>query len=330
MRIVVALGGNAMLERGESPDAEVQQRHVETAVAALVPLARNHELVVTHGNGPQVGVLAIESAGDAALSRPYPFDVLGAETQGMIGYWLLQALENALPGRQVASIVCQTVVDADDLAFADPTKFVGPSFAEDQARRLAAERSWEVRQDGEFWRRVVASPEPKELVELAVITDLLKDGVLVICSGGGGIPVVRTGGVVHGIEAVIDKDLTAALLARSVRADALLLLTDVDAVEAGYGTPEATPIRQATVAELRAMAFPAGSMGPKVEAVCRFVEASGGIAAIGHLADAVAVLDGRAGTRVVAGSHRTDGRSRQNVGAHTNSPPESTVVDLDH
>ncbi len=289
-----------MLERGERPDAELQQRHVAEAVAALVPLARDHELVITHGNGPQVGVLAIESAGDTALSSPYPFDVLGAETQGMIGYWLLQAFENALPGRRVASIVCQTVVDADDPAFANPTKFVGPAFSKDQAQQLASTRSWEVRQDGKWWRRVVASPEPVELVELAVITDLLNDGVMVICSGGGGIPVVRHLGVVYGIEAVIDKDRTAALLARSIHANALLILTDVEAVEAGYGTPEAAPIRRATVAELRAVSFPAGSMGPKVEAACRFVEATGGIAAIGDLADAASILEGRAGTTVTA------------------------------
>ncbi len=317
MRIVVALGGNAMLERGERPDAEVQQHHVEAAVAALAPLAGDHELVITHGNGPQVGVLAIESAGDTELSRPYPFDVLGAETQGMIGYWLLQAVENALPGRPVASMVCQTVVDADDPAFSNPTKFVGPAFSEDQARRMASERAWEIRQDGQWWRRVVASPEPKELVELAVITDLLDDGIMVICSGGGGIPVVRSAGDFVGIEAVIDKDLTAALLARSVHADALLLLTDVDAVETGHGTSEATPIHRATVSEFRSLALPAGSMGPKVEAVCRFAEATGGIAAIGHLADAVAVFEGRAGTRVVADSPRQrDGMSIYDVGMH--------------
>ena len=302
MRVVVALGGNAMLERGERPDAELQQHHVAAAVAALAPLAREHELVITHGNGPQVGVLAIESAADAALSGPYPFDVLGAETQGMIGYWLLQAFENALPGQKVASIVCQTVVDPGDPAFVNPTKFVGPAFSEDEARQLAAARSWEVRQDGKWWRRVVASPEPKELVELAVITELLGDGVMVICSGGGGIPVVRHRGVVQGIEAVIDKDRTAALLARSIHANALLILTDVAAVEANYGTPEATPIRQATVSELRAMTFPAGSMGPKVEAACRFVETTGGVAAIGDLADAASILDGRAGTTVTASS----------------------------
>ena len=289
----------------------------EAAVTALAPLARDHELVITHGNGPQVGVLAIESAGDTELSRPYPFDVLGAETQGMIGYWLLQAVENALPGKHVASMVCQTVVDADDPAFSNPTKFVGPAFPEDQARRLAAERSWEIRQDGKWWRRVVPSPEPKELVELMVIRDLLKDDVLVICSGGGGIPVVRTNGVLDGVEAVIDKDLAAALLARSIQADSLSLLTDVDAVEVDYGTPDARPIHCATVAELRAMTLPAGSMGPKVEAICRFAEASGGIAAIGQLVDAVAVFEGRAGTRVVADSPcQRDEVSLDDVGIH--------------
>jgi carbamate kinase len=305
VRVVVALGGNALLERGERPDATLQERHVATAVQALAPLASDHQLVITHGNGPQVGVLAIESANDPTLSRSYPFDVLGAETQGMIGYWLLQALENALPGRQVASVVCQTVVEMDDPAFSRPTKFVGPSFSEEQARQLATERSWEIRQDGKWWRRVVASPEPRELVELAVIERLLEGGTVVICAGGGGIPVIRTGGVITGVEAVIDKDLAAALLARSVHAEALLLLTDVDAVQSGFGTPHATPIHRATVAELRALALPSGSMGPKVEAVCRFAEATGGIAAIGKLTDAVAVLEGTSGTRVIPSSAQT-------------------------
>ena len=300
MRVVVALGGNALLERGEHPDAEVQQHHVADAVGALVPLAATHDLVITHGNGPQVGVLALESAGDQSLSHPYPFDVLGAETQGMIGYWLLQALENALPGRQVASIVCQTVVDAADPAFARPTKFVGPAYTEEQGRRLSAERGWAVHRDGSCWRRVVASPEPIELVELPVIKGLLAAGVLVVCAGGGGIPVIRVGGLVHGIEAVIDKDLTAALLAREVGADALVLLTDVAEVETGYGTPGAVPIHRATAAELRAMPFAPGSMGPKVEAVCRFVEATGGVGAIGRLEDAAAIVEGRAGTQVTA------------------------------
>jgi len=301
VRVVVALGGNALLERGERADAEVQEHHVTDAVAALAPLAWAHDLVITHGNGPQVGILAVESAGDQTLSRPYPFDVLGAETQGMIGYWLLQELENALPGRRVVSVVCQTVVDADDPAFARPTKFVGPAYTEEQGRRLATERKWQVHQDGSCWRRVVASPEPKELVELAAIEDLLANGFLVVCAGGGGIPVIRMGGLVHGVEAVIDKDLTAALLARQLGADALMLLTDVAAVESGFGTPAATAIHEISAAELRAMAFAPGSMGPKVEAVCRFVEATGGFAAIGKLGDAESILEGRAGTRVTPG-----------------------------
>lgn len=301
MRIVVALGGNALLVRGEQPDAGIQQEHVVAAVDSLAPLARRHQLVVTHGNGPQVGILANESAADPTLSTPYPLDVLGAETQGMIGYWLLQAWENALPGREVASVLCQTVVDPDDPAFGAPTKFVGPVYTEDDAKQQAAAHGWEVRQDGPWWRRVVASPEPLELVERQVIADLLAREVLVVCSGGGGIPVVRVGRRYHGVEAVIDKDLTASLLARSVGADALLLLTDVPAVELHYGTPRAEAIRRTTPAELRAVRFPAGSMGPKVDAVCRFVEATGGLGAIGNLTDAEAILEGRAGTTVVAG-----------------------------
>jgi carbamate kinase len=299
MKIVVALGGNALLARGEAPDCGIQESHVVRAVRALAPLLRHHDLIITHGNGPQVGLLAIESAADPALSRPYPFDVLGAQTQGMIGYWLVQALQGATGGRAAACLVCRTLVQADDVAFADPTKFVGPGYDRVTALRLAAERGWEVRQDGLAWRRVMASPEPTELVELDVIRLLVDAGVIVVCAGGGGIPVVADGaGGLRGVEAVVDKDLTAALLARAVGADALLLLTDVAAVADGYGTPQARPIHQTTPRELRARSFPAGSMGPKVAAVCRFVEATGGTAAIGRLDDAAALLDGRAGTLV--------------------------------
>jgi carbamate kinase len=299
MKVVAALGGNALLERGEAPDSDIQEAHVARAVAALVPLAQRHDLIITHGNGPQVGVLAIESAGDPALSRPYPFDVLGAQTQGMIGYWIVQALGNALPGKTAACLICRTLVSADDPAFAHPAKFVGPGYDEEQARRLAAQRGWEVRQDGAAWRRVVPSPEPLELVELPLIRLLTGSGAIVVCAGGGGIPVADDGsGRLRGIEAVVDKDLTAALLARAVGADALLLLTDVEAVQDGYGTPQARPLHAVTSRELRARSFPAGSMGPKVEAVCRFVEATGRMAAIGRLDDARALLERTAGTIV--------------------------------
>ena len=298
MRIVAALGGNALLERGEPPEAGIQEAHIVTAVRALAPLAARHDLVITHGNGPQVGMLAVESAHDPAIARPYPFDVLGAQTQGMIGYWLVQALQNALPGRQVACLVSRTLVRRDDPAFAHPSKFVGPVYDEEQARALAASQHWEIRQDGARWRRVVPSPEPAGLPDLPAIRTLLGTGAIVVCAGGGGVPVVVRDGRARGVEAVVDKDLTASLLARELDADALLLLTDVAAVQDGYGTPQARPIRQATPAELRKRDFPAGSMGPKIEAVCRFTEATGKPAAIGRLADAEALLAGRAGTLI--------------------------------
>jgi len=301
MRLVVALGGNALLERGEAPGVEIQEKHVAVAVEALAPLAADHDLVVTHGNGPQVGLLALESARDPDLSHPYSFDVLGAQTQGMIGYFLLQAFENALPGQEVVSLVCQTLVDRDDPAFDRPTKFVGPVYSEAEAHRIARRRGWTVHQDGAAWRRVVASPEPQMPVELPTIRMLAANGAVVICSGGGGIPVSRgPDGLLHGVEAVIDKDLTAALLARELEADALILLTDVSHVELGFGTPSARPISHTTPAELRAHPFAGGSMGPKVDAACRFVEWTGKPAMIGRLEDAGALVDGDAGTVVAA------------------------------
>jgi carbamate kinase len=299
MRIVAALGGNALLERGETPMAEIQEKHVLAAVDALTPLARDHDLVITHGNGPQVGLLALESASDPDLPHPYPFDVLGAQTQGMIGYFLLQAFENALPGRVVTSLICQTLVAADDPAFENPTKFVGPIYAEAEGRRLARLRGWQVGQDGSAWRRVVASPEPQELVEMSTIRRLLDDGNIVICAGGGGIPVCRgADGLLRGVEAVVDKDLTAALLAHDLGADALLLLTDVPGVESNFGTKSAETIRNISPADLRALPFPAGSMGPKVEAGCRFAESTGKRSAIGRLDDAMELLEGLRGTIV--------------------------------
>ncbi len=299
MRLVVAVGGNALLERGEVPLAEIQEKHVGVAVDALAPLAGDHDLVITHGNGPQVGLLANESALDPDLPAPYPLDVLGAESQGMIGYFLLQAFENALPGREVVSLVCQTEVAADDPAFEHPTKFVGQVFSEADGRKLAALRGWQIRPDGSDWRRVVASPEPLAMVELPTIRMLLGDGAIVICAGGGGIPVVRAqDGRLRGAEAVIDKDLSAALLARDLEADALLILTDVANVETGFGTKTAHPIGRTTPDRLRAQPFPAGSMGPKVEAACRFVEATGKPAMIGQLDDAADLLRGTRGTIV--------------------------------
>jgi len=299
VRLVVAVGGNALLERGDIPLAEIQEKHVQVAVDALAPLAREHHLVVTHGNGPQVGLLANESASDPALPHPYPLDVLGAQTQGMIGYFLLQAFENALPGHQVVTMICQTRVASDDPAFINPTKFVGPQYSEAEGQRVARLRGWQIRLDGALWRRVVASPEPLAIIELATIKTLVGAGAIVICAGGGGIPVVEgADGLLRGVEAVVDKDLTAALLARDLDADALLILTDVANIETGFGTTDARPIGRTTASALRSGVFPAGSMGPKVDAACRFVEATGKPAMIGQLDDAAYLVRGTRGTVV--------------------------------
>ena len=301
---MVALGGNALLKRGEPPDAANQIANVALAVEALAPLARQHELVVTHGNGPQIGVLAVESASDPRLSAPYPLDVLGAQTQGMIGYWLLQAFQNALPGRQVASMLNQTLVLAHDPALDNPTKFVGEVYQEEEALRLADDLGWTVRQDGNGWRRVVGSPKPQRVVETRMIRLLLRSGAVVVCAGGGGVPVVRNErGKLRGLEAVIDKDLTAAVLAEALEADVLMVLTDVPNVIRDYGTPQAEPISRITPGALRREIFPAGSMGPKVDAVCRFVELTGDMAAIGRLQDAEAIMAGDAGTIVTPGGN---------------------------
>lgn len=304
MRIVVALGGNALLKRGDSPDARTQFHNVEVAAAQLAKLAEKHELIITHGNGPQVGVLAVESANDERLSEPYPFDTLGAETQGMIGYWLLQAMQNALPGRHVASLISQTLVLAGDPAFKNPTKFVGEVYDEATAKSLAEEKGWQVKQDGKYWRRVVGSPEPQRGVETRMARILLQAGAVVICSGGGGVPVIRNDkGKLQGVEAVIDKDLTAAVLAEDLEADALLILTDVDGVHTDFGTENERRVDRATPASLRALDLPAGSMGPKVEAVCRFVELTGDMAAIGRLEDALDIIEGTSGTIVTPGGN---------------------------
>ena len=297
MRIVAALGGNALLRRGEKPDASVQAANVVRAVAALAPLAEEHELVLTHGNGPQVGVLALQSASDPQLTTPYPFDVLGAQTQGMIGYWLLQALQNTLPGRQVAAIINQTLVSAADPAFANPTKFIGEVYDEQRAKELAEQRGWTVKADGAGWRRVVGSPRPQRVVETRLIRLLLGSGAVVVCAGGGGVPVIRDEtGRLSGVEAVVDKDLTTSVLAEALDADVLMILTDVPHVLRHYGEPDEEPVLRATPASLQAEEFAAGSMGPKVDAACRFVEVTGDMAAIGRMEDAVAILEGRAGT----------------------------------
>ncbi|MGE5027326.1 MAG: carbamate kinase [Betaproteobacteria bacterium] len=298
MRIVIALGGNALLRRGEPPTATNQRRNVKIAAGALVPVANRHDLVISHGNGPQVGLLALQGA----LCKPdetYPLDILDAETEGMIGYLIEQELGNLLPDRRCATLLTQIEVDPNDPAFGHPDKPIGPIYTEIEAQRLARERGWNMAPDGGQFRRVVPSPGPQRIFELSVIELLVSQGVIVICAGGGGIPTVRReDGSLVGVEAVIDKDLASALLARELKADALLLLTDADAVYHGWDTPAARAIRHATPQDLHEFDFAAGSMGPKVRAACEFVEQTGGMAGIGQLSDAMAILDGKAGTMI--------------------------------
>lgn len=300
MRIVVALGGNALLRRGEPMTSENQQSNIQVAAQAIATLAQAHELIIVHGNGPQVGLLALQAETYKGVP-PYPLDLLNAETEGMIGYLIERELRNQLPNRQVVTLLTQVEVEANDPAFRHPTKPIGCIYSQSEAERLAAERGWAIAPDGEFYRRVVPSPEPRRILELAAIQLLVEAGILVICVGGGGIPIIVTpSGGIRGIEAVIDKDLAAALLATSLGVEALLLLTDVDAVYRNWGTSGAEPFRRVSPVELRRYAFAPGSMAPKVEAVCRFVEQTGGMAGIGRLEDAAAILAGQAGTRIEA------------------------------
>ncbi|WP_103663012.1 carbamate kinase [Microbacterium sp. CJ77] len=299
MRFVIALGGNALLHRHEAPEAATQVARLSLAAPALARIAAAHQVVFVHGNGPQVGLLARESAEDETLTSPYPLSALGAETQGLIGSLLIQALHNAGHPGQAVTVITHTVVDADDAAMGTPTKFIGAVYDCRHARRLADDNGWDIAADGEGWRRVVPSPLPRRIVELSAAATLLAAGSTVVMGGGGGIPVIDSDGY-RPVEAVIDKDHTAALLARLLHADALVILTDVPGVIADYGTPAATVIAATTPALLRTLPFAAGSMGPKVDAACGFVEATGKRAAIGSLDHVQDVLDGTVGTQITA------------------------------
>jgi carbamate kinase len=301
MRIVVALGGNALLRRGEPMTAGNQRANIVRAAAVLANLVdAGHSIVITHGNGPQVGLLALQAAATSD-GGTFPLDVLGAESAGMIGYVIEQELGNLLKERLFATLLTQVKVDPQDPAFAHPTKPIGPVYDEATARRLASERGWQIAPDGDKWRRVVPSPKPLVILEASVISFLVERGVIVICTGGGGVPVVaRNDGSLCGVEAVIDKDLASSLLARQLKADMLLMLTDVDAVYVDYGTATARALRRMTPKDLSGQNFPAGSMGPKVSAAIEFTEATGKPTAIGKLDDAVEIVRGERGTRFEA------------------------------
>lgn len=301
MRIVVALGGNALLRRSDPMTTAAQRRNVRIAAEALAPLAAEHSLIVVHGNGPQVGLLSLQAESYRG-AEPYPLDVLDAGTQGMIGYLIQQELRRVLPPeRPVVTVLTMITVDPDDPAFGNPTKFVGPGYSQDDADALRKDKGWAFRQDGAAWRRVVPSPEPQQIIEIEPISWLLERGSVVVCAGGGGIPTMRSpsGGDLSGVEAVIDKDLASELLSEDIGAELFVMATDVDGVYLDWGTPTQRKLGHVTPEDLTGQAFAAGSMGPKVDAAVRFVVKTGRRAAIGSLADIPGIVAGTAGTNVV-------------------------------
>jgi len=299
MRIVTALGGNALLRRGEPLTADKQRENVRIACAQLARIIPGNEVVIAHGNGPQVGLLALQSAAYSGVT-PYPLDVLGAQTEGMIGYMIEQELGNLLPVEvPFATLLTQVEVDAADPAFQHPSKPIGPVYSQEEAQRLAKENGWDIAPDGDAFRRVVPSPRPKRIFEIRPIKWLLEKGSVVICAGGGGIPTLYDEGRwLHGIEAVIDKDLCSALLAQELDSDLLVIATDVDAAYIDWGQPTQRAIARAHPDALGKLSFAAGSMGPKVEAACDFARRTGKEAVIGSLANIEAIVQGEAGTRI--------------------------------
>lgn len=297
--VVVALGGNALLRRGEPLEANIQRQNIATAAKTIAEIAQQYNVVLVHGNGPQVGLLALQGL-EYKKVMPYPLDVLGSETQGMIGYILMQELKNLLPEQDVSCMLTQMLVDPQDPAFADPTKPIGPVYQEAEARELAEKFQWTVKPDGQYFRRVVPSPQPIGIIECDAIETLIKRNHLVICTGGGGIPVKRENNKLIGVEAVIDKDMSAAFLAKQLNADALLILTDADAVYLDWGKATQKAIASTTPRALSRHTFDAGSMGPKIEASCEFIKQGGKLVGIGALHDGLEILKGLAGTNIIA------------------------------
>ncbi|MBY7728881.1 carbamate kinase [Vibrio splendidus] len=297
--IVVAVGGNALLQRGEVMSCENQKKSIAQTAGSLAELSKDYRLVVVHGNGPQVGLLSLQNNAYKDCP-PYPFDVLGAETQGMIGYLIQQGLNAAIKDRFTTTILTRIVIDENDPAIADPTKFIGPIYTEEQAKQLAEANQWIVKPDGVHWRRVVSSPSPKEVLEIKAIKDLLEKEHLIICGGGGGAPVVEKDGAYVGFEAVIDKDMTAALIAEEIGAQHLLILTDGSHVCLDWGTPKEEKLENVSVEQMKKYTFPAGSMGPKVDACCQFVEKTKQHGHIGDLSSALEIIKGKTGTHIKA------------------------------
>jgi len=299
MRVVVALGGNALLRRGQELNAENQRENIRVAARQLAEVNEHHELVIAHGNGPQVGLLALMDAAYTAVD-PYPLDVLGAETVGMIGYMIEQELGNIIPfDDPIVTVLTQILVDPDDPAFSNPSKPVGPIYERVEAEKLHQQKGWTMAPDGAYFRRVVPSPLPQRIIEMNAIRMLVENGVVVICAGGGGIPTAYDENQkLYGVEAVIDKDLASGLLAKGLDADMFVMLTDVPQVYAGFATQKQRPIEAAHPEALETLDFAAGSMAPKVMGACKFVRETGKQSAIGQLSDLVKIMKGEAGTLI--------------------------------
>lgn len=296
-KLVIALGGNALLQRGEILSAENQQRSIQVFAQRVATLAHDYQLVIVHGNGPQVGLLALQNAAYTE-SPAWPLDILVAESQGMIGAAIAQALTQNVGDSPVTTLMTRVEVDPQDEAFAAPGKYIGPVYQPEQHAELEQHYGWTMKADGQYIRRVVPSPIPQSILDSEAIQILMEVGHTVICCGGGGIPVVAQGNRYQGTEAVIDKDLTAAVLANAINADHLLILTDADAVYEHWGTPQARALRHVTTEELAPFAAPDGAMGPKAAAVIQFVKQTGRSAFIGALKDAPQILTGEKGTCV--------------------------------
>ena len=299
MRVVVALGGNALLRRGQELSAENQRENIRIAAGQLAAIHDQHDLVIAHGNGPQVGLAALMDAAYTDID-PYPLDLLGAKTVGMIGYIIEQELGNIIPFEDhILTVLTQIVVDPQDPAFQNPTKPVGPVYSKQEAEELQRDKGWSMAPDGEYFRKVVPSPLPQRIIEMHTIRMLVDSGVVVICAGGGGIPVAYDDSrKLYGVEAVIDKDLASGLLAKGLDAEMFVMLTDVASVYADYGTENQRSIKAAHPDALEAMDFAAGSMGPKISGACRFVRETGNSSAIGRLSDLTSIMAGEAGTLI--------------------------------
>lgn len=304
MRIVVALGGNALLKRGEPMTAQNQSANIRLAAEQLAKVKPKNELIISHGNGPQVGLLALQHAAYYAQDskiEPYPLDVLVSQTVGMIGYMLQQELTNLLPETPTQTLVTQVIVDEHDPAFSKPSKPIGQVYTQAEAEKLAAEKGWTVMPDGQYYRRAVPSPKPQDVTGINAVKALLAQDHIVICGGGGGVPCVKNAqGQLTGVEAVVDKDLATAVIANHLDADLFIIATDVNATCVNFQKEGERKIAKANPAALEALSaeFAAGSMGPKVQAVINFVKATGKDAAIGSLSDIEDIVAGKAGTRV--------------------------------